>query len=231
MPIGDQILDSKLKVAIFASGNGSNAESLMEFAGQHSDQVEVVCIITDKPEAGVLLRAKKWNISSFCIPFDRESFPHLNAAKEDHENKILSILEDVDADWICLAGYMRILTSKVLAKFYEPSLEVSKVINIHPSLLPSFPGKNAYEQAFYSGVKMSGVTVHFVDSGIDTGPPILQDCFPRLENDSLEDFIKRGLSLEHQLYRKALKLIIESRVSLDVIANSRRRIVSINKGL
>ena len=116
-----------------------------------------------------------------------------------------------------------------LDSFFDGELGVSRVINIHPSLLPSFPGKNAYEQAYYSGIKMSGVTVHFVDSGIDTGPPILQECFPRFETDTLDEFVARGLETEYQLYRQAIRCLIEKRISLLPIEGSEKSIVNIER--
>lgn len=200
-------MDNKIAIAIFASGNGSNAENIIHFAAENP-QLFVACVITDQPAAGVVQRCER--LQTLCYTVPRQH------GREDQEQRILTLLAKHRIDWICLAGYMRILSAAILAKFYDPLLEVARVINIHPSLLPAFPGKNAYERAFSAGVEQSGATVHFVDEGVDTGPVILQESFPRYVTDTFEQFKNRGLELEYRLYRSALKLIAEQRIAFKI---------------
>ena len=185
-----------------ASGNGSNAENLIRFAADHnrsaSVSIEVVCVLCDKENAGVIERANRLGIKTHVVPKKRSE------AKKEHEQRIIELLHPYGVDWICLAGYMRILTSHFLKVFHNNEYDVPKVINIHPSLLPKFPGLNAYEQAFSSGAKEGGATVHFVDSGVDTGKHILQKSFHAESIDTLEAFQKYGLELEHKLFPMAL---------------------------
>jgi phosphoribosylglycinamide formyltransferase-1 len=130
-----------------------------------------------------------------------------SAAKEIHEQTIHRQLEEYSFDYICLAGYMRIFSKDFIAQNWNSSLGLSTIINIHPSLLPSFKGKDPYEQAFAYGVTLHGVSVHFVEPDIDAGPIILQKSYKRLKNDNFEDFKKRGLDLEYIAYREALKRV------------------------
>ncbi len=199
------------KIAIMASGSGSNAEALLDNYFNEKNlhhKMQIKAIITDKKEAFVLERAKKFPVSCYAVPYD--SCPEgRDFSKKAHERKILSILNDLEVNWIFLAGYMRLLSQEFLNHFYESDGESSyyRVLNIHPSLLPSFPGISAYKDAFDYGVKISGSTVHFVDEGVDTGPILLQTSFKRESNDTLEAFSKRGLSLEHKLYVNSMHII------------------------
>lgn len=153
------------------------------------------------------------DVPHVCIPLVRNKSNTRTEDKAAHEAAIYEWMNSKNVDWVFLAGYMRILSADFIKKFHDPNLGVSRILNIHPSLLPSFPGKNAYEQAFQAGVKSSGVTVHFVDPGVDTGPPIIQESFPRFEQDTLEDFEKRGLEVEYRLYRKAMDMVSKGRLS------------------
>ena len=181
-----------LRVAVFASGNGSNAEVLLK-ASKSLSNLEISLIMTDQPEAKVIQRAQAFNCSAKTIPFNRT---HKSYAED--KKKLIELLNDYQIDWIFLAGYMRILSPEFVAKY------PSRIVNIHPSLLPKFPGPRGYEDAFNSDETHSGVTIHFVDDGVDTGEILLQEQFPRLSNDSLESFKQRGLMLEHELYPRVL---------------------------
>ena len=164
----------------------------------------MACLVADDPRALVLERAKEWNLPYYCI----ES---RGMDRKGHEEKVVQVLQSHHVDWVFLAGYKRILSGYFLSHFIEAEGKHSRVVNIHPSLLPEFPGLNAYERAFEAGKNFSGVTVHFVDEGVDTGAIICQDHFPRKAEDTLEDFIERGLELEYRLYRRALQLIIDGK--------------------
>ena len=192
--------------AILASGRGSNAANLIILSREESlrERLSIACLIADNPAALVLERAKEWNVPSYCIPRQKMD-------RVEHEKKILQQLAYHKVDWVFLAGYKRLLTKHFLSAFTYPGEEHARVVNIHPSLLPDFPGLNAYQRAFAAGGDYSGVTVHLVDEGTDTGAMICQERFERKKGDTLEEFMQRGLKLEHKLYRRAVRMIIEGR--------------------
>lgn len=179
-----------------ASGNGSNAENIMEYAAAYPHQLEVVGVITDQPHAGVIERAKRREVPYLICPYQ--------VSKKKHEALILAQLAQWQTQWILLAGYFRILSAHFIQHFYNPELEMGTIVNIHPALLPAFPGKDGYGDAFAAGVKYSGVTLHFVDAGIDTGAIIAQEIFPRYQDDQFADFRQRGMEQEYRVYRRFL---------------------------
>ncbi len=179
------------KIAILASGTGTNATAIMDYAALNSNFVSVVGMISNKKDAPVLQRAEERK-----VPFAH--IPH------KYQDRQIDQLNAWGAEWVCLAGYMRIVTSEFLRNFRDDDRGYSRVLNIHPSLLPEFPGMEAYEQAFVAGVQESGVTVHLVDEQLDHGPIILQKSFNREENDNLASFQDRGRKIENQLYVDAL---------------------------
>jgi len=191
-----------IKLAILASGNGSNAEILVKKARLLN--LEVVGIFCDKEGAFVLERARQLEVPyELILPLPKEK-------REDFDRRLWQRLKEYEVKWVFLAGYMRLLSKEFLHNFFDPSLKQNRVINIHPSLLPSFPGVRAYEEAFEAGVGLSGVTVHFVDEGIDTGKIIKQKSFPRFKDDSLETFKRRGQNLEHFLYPQVLEELLSN---------------------
>jgi phosphoribosylglycinamide formyltransferase-1 len=198
------------KFAIFASGLGSNALNLISYARENADKFSIEVLVTDKEDAPVIKNAQMLGVTVEVIPFIKTEYPKLD--KKNHEEKILEALKKYNISWVVLAGYMKILSPQFLNNFYDQKLQKNRVLNIHPSLLPNFPGKDGYGDAFSAGVPVSGVTVHFVDSGIDAGPIFLQRSFERFESDTLEDFISRGKKIEHELYREAVKLVAEDRI-------------------
>lgn len=193
----------KTKIAVFVSGSGTNLQSLIDKAESGWLPVEVACVISDKEKAFGLERARKHGIPAFFV--DRK----LHALREDHEEAIITILKQFDVELIVLAGYMRLLTSHLIGQYRN------RIINIHPALLPSFPGTDGYGDAWRYGVKVSGCTVHFVDEGCDTGPIILQGVNTVDESDTLESFRERGLKIEHQVLPEAIKLYCEGRLKVD----------------
>jgi phosphoribosylglycinamide formyltransferase-1 len=197
---------SNINIAIFASGNGTIAESIIQHAIKHSYIKNIKTVVTDNDKAGVITRLKKYDIKVTEINFE-----NLNQIYTEnkilHEQKILNHLQKFDIKWVCLAGYMRILSKDFL-------IEYPNTINIHPSLLPDFKGRSAYEDAFKSGVKESGVSLHFVDSGIDTGPIIKQVKFKRNDNDSFDEFKNRGMEIERKIYPEIIhEIVIKGTVS------------------
>lgn len=190
-------------IALLASGTGTNALNLIE-ASKAFKNVRVACLIVD-------------TLSSPLPDIVREKYPMLpvhrilpmgglkgQARKLDHEKRVLETLTNHEVNYICLAGYMRILGPLLLDTFRN------RIVNIHPSLLPLYPGIDSYKRAFEDGVSESGVTVHIVDEGVDTGPVLFQEKFPRLESDTLDDFIQRGKEIEWKLYPLILKKLNES---------------------
>jgi len=192
-----------LLLAIMASGRGSNAKAILEAIEQGKLDAKVQCVISNMPHAPVLTMADNFGVPTFCIF-------HQGLSRENHETQVLNVLKDYQIDYLVLAGYMRLMTPTFLSAFHAKNHY--RIINIHPALLPAFPGAHGYEDAFQYGVKISGVTVHFVDEGIDTGPILMQESFPRLDDDTLETFKSRGLALEHVIYPKALQLLAQNRV-------------------
>lgn len=194
---------NNINIAIFASGSGSNAQVLIEKAISLGHPIR--CVITDKRNAGVIKRCKKLNTPYHVISFFSIEGNRYQEDKSLHEKRILKVLDKYKINWIFLAGYMRILSEEFLSNFYNKNTKQNNVINIHPSLLPDFPGKQAYHDAYMANINESGVTVHFVDSGIDTGKIITQKKFERLPNDSFETFNQRGLKVEHQIFPYVLE--------------------------
>ncbi|MFH1017660.1 MAG: phosphoribosylglycinamide formyltransferase [Pseudomonadota bacterium] len=201
-------MTSTIGAAVFASGEGTNAEALVRHAQTRPDALAIPCGITDQPRAGVIARLSGLGVPVHVLPFARRASETVTEAKASHEAAILGKLAPYAVEWIFLAGYMRILSSDFVSRFVRPGEPRSRILNIHPALLPEFPGLDAYRRAFRAGVPRSGVTVHFVDAGVDTGPILLQRTFPRLPGDTLESFIARGKTLEHTLYAEAVDRVI-----------------------
>jgi len=184
------------KIAVFASGNGSNFQAIIDEMEQGNLSAEIVALVTDKPHCSAVERAHKHNIPVFS--FDPKNY----AAKEDYEKEIAFYLIEKNVSLIVLAGYMRLIGSVLLSAFHN------RIINIHPALLPAFPGKNGILQAWQYGVKVFGVTVHYVDKGIDTGKIIAQESFKVERKESLEEIEQKIHSIEHQLYPKVIREIL-----------------------
>lgn len=174
------------KIAVFASGNGSNFQVIAE-------QFPVEFVFSDHRDAYVLERAEKLGVSAHA--FELKEFD----SKVDYEKAIVALLEKYDIDLVCLAGYMKIVGTTLL-KAYE-----GRIINIHPAYLPEFPGAHGIDDAWEAGVDQSGVTIHWVDSGVDTGTVIKQVRVPRLAGDTIESFEARIHENEYKLYPEVLE--------------------------
>ncbi|WP_085993305.1 phosphoribosylglycinamide formyltransferase [Oceanobacillus senegalensis] len=185
---------SKVKAAVFASGAGSNFQSIMESSNL---PCEISLLVCDRPGASVIEKADKLGVPTYVFN------PKEYGSKQEFEGTLVSKLQDLNVSWIFLAGYMRIVGPTLLNAFE------GKIVNIHPSLLPDFPGKDAIGQAYKAGVKKTGVTVHYIDAGIDTGPIIAQESVEVLENDTEETLKKRIQQVEHQLYPKVIQQIVK----------------------
>jgi phosphoribosylglycinamide formyltransferase-1 len=189
----------EVRLAILASENGSNAEAIMKWA-QNSEFASVVCLGCNNAEALVLSRAEKFHVPHFTI------LKKKNETKEEYDRRLIEALEDYSPDWIILAGFMRLLSSEFLKHFNY------QVINIHPSLLPAFPGMDGYGEAYKSSVLESGCTVHYVDEGLDSGEIIAQKKFSKIPGESFEDFKKRGLAIENQFYPEVLEKLFRGKL-------------------
>lgn len=191
------------RVVVFISGSGSNMVSLAKACQAADFPAEIGFVISDKASAGGLEKARDMGIPT--LVFERRTY----ASKVEHEAAILAALGEIAPDIICLAGYMRLISGDFIAP-YE-----GRIINIHPSLLPLFPGLHTHQRAIDSGMKISGCTVHFVTEGMDEGPTIAQGAVPVLSDDTAETLAARILTVEHQLYPLTLKLLAEGKVRMD----------------
>jgi len=180
-------------IAIFASGSGSNFEAIATAVINGKINAKVSLLVCDKPEAKVISRAKRLGVPVFvCSPRDFKS-------RLAHEERILVELNAARVEFIVLAGYMRIVGEILLSEYG------GKIVNIHPSMLPAFPGMDAIAKAFASGASHTGVTVHFIDEGVDTGPIIAQRQVKILPGDTLETLEERVHQVEHELYVEVLR--------------------------
>ncbi|WP_404457842.1 phosphoribosylglycinamide formyltransferase [Oceanobacillus kapialis] len=184
----------KVRAAVFASGTGSNFQAIME---AEDLPIEVVLLVCDKRGAGVLEKAKRFGVNASI--FDPNSY----GSKSAYEQELIEELNEARVEWIFLAGYMRIVGPDLLGAFE------GRIINIHPSLLPAFPGKDAIGQAYQAGVDTTGVTVHFIDEGIDTGPIIAQEPVAVFPGDTEEQVKERIQQVEHRLYPKVIRQLLE----------------------
>lgn len=190
-----------ISIAILVSGRGSNLKAILEAIAQGKLAASVPIVISNNPDAPALDVARQYGVHAVSIA-------SRGISREQHEKSVLSALSGLTIDYLVLAGYMRLLTSGFLREFRHAD-GYFRVINIHPSLLPAFPGAKGYEDAFNFGVRVSGVTVHLVDEQVDHGPILAQEAFPRLEDDTVDTFKARGLSVEHRLYPAVLQDIAE----------------------
>lgn len=191
--------NSAVPFVILASGEGTNARVLLEHARKYADRLAPKAVISDRSGAPVLDLAASLGVPTYVV-------------SHREENMMLALLKRLGPRWALLAGYKRIVGKSFLDFFQDQNFH--RVLNVHPSLLPAYPGLGGYERAFQDGVRLSGVTVHLVDGGLDTGPCVLQESFEREDGDDLAAFSARGRKLEHKLYPKALDLAAAGKISV-----------------
>ncbi len=191
------------RIAVLISGSGSNLQSIIDSARSGYLKVEIAVVISNKEEAYGLTRAVNHGIPTEVIKHGDFS------GREEFERKLIDILEGYSIDLVVLAGFMRVLTPLFVNHFHH------RIMNIHPALLPSFPGTHGQEQAFDYGVRFTGCTTHFVDEGTDTGPIIIQAVVPVLAEDTVETLASRILKEEHRIYPESLKLWSEDRLVIE----------------
>lgn len=193
-----------MKIAVLASGNGSNLQALMD-AEERGELAggKIVLVVSDKPEAFALKRAEKKGIETFVLEKKGFSF------REEYDKAVVKRLCEAGIELIVLAGFMRILSNYFLTEYKD------KIINIHPALLPSFKGEHGIKDAYEGGVKITGVTIHFVTEELDGGPVILQSIVKIEDNDTLETLEEKIHKEEHRLYPEAVRLFVQGKLKID----------------
>lgn len=181
-----------MRLAILLSGRGSNFAAIHQAIVERELKAEIVCVISNQPDAPGLARARELGLPAHVISHRDYT------TRAAHEEEVLRLLAEAEPDFICLAGYMRLLTPVFIAAWPH------RILNIHPSLLPAFPGVDAQAQALAHGVKVSGCTVHFVDANLDAGPIIVQRTVPVRDDDTVDKLAARILEQEHIAYVEAL---------------------------
>jgi len=192
----------KLRLAVLASGGGTNLQSIIDQSRQGLLNAEIHLVISNNPGAGALTRATQAGIKTACI--NHREFD----SRESFDQQVIATLQAAQIDLVVLAGFMRIISAPFLQAFPQ------KIINIHPSLLPAFPGLHVQQKAIDYGAKFSGCTVHFVDDGVDTGPIIVQSVVPVHPEDTEESLAARILEQEHKIYPQSIQWIAEGRVKI-----------------
>jgi len=192
-----------LRIGVLASGGGSNLQAIIDCCHGGSLTAEIAVVLANNPDAGALERARRAGIPARCI--DHRGY----ADRESFDAALAAALKEAGVELVVLAGFMRIITRIMLDAFPQ------RIINIHPALLPAFPGLHVQQQALDYGARFSGCTVHFVDGGVDTGPILIQAVVPVLPGDSAESLAARILEQEHRIYPRAIQLIAEGRVKVE----------------
>lgn len=187
-------------VGVLASGSGTNLQALLDATADPAHPARIAVVLSDRADAYALERARAAGVPAIHVPRSRD--------RAEHDGRMVAHLRAHGVEWVCLAGYMRIVTSALLSAFPW------RVLNIHPALLPAFPGLHAQEQALRAGVRITGCTVHLVDEGTDTGPILVQAAVPVLPEDDLAALSARILRQEHVIYPLALRWAAEGRVSV-----------------
>ena len=200
----------RLRVGVLASGRGSNLQALLDAAREPHYPARVVLVVSDRERAPALERAAAAGVEAFFLD------PKAYSDRAAYDTALLAALESHRVELVCLAGFMRILGPAVVRRLH------GRLVNIHPSLLPAFPGLRAQRQAVEHGVKVAGVTVHFVDDGVDTGPIIAQASVPVHDDDTEESLSARILVEEHRIYPAVVRSIAEGR-----LRTAGRRVVSV----
>jgi phosphoribosylglycinamide formyltransferase-1 len=199
-----------IRVAVLLSGRGSNFGAIHQAIIDGRLDAEIVAVISNRADAPGIAKAREWCYAAHVI--DNREFP----SRPGHEREVLQVLRAAKPDFIALAGYMRLLSTEFVSEYHQ------RIVNIHPSLLPAFPGVDAQAQAIEHGVKITGCTVHFVDEHLDAGPIILQRPVEVRDDDTVETLSARILEHEHEAYVDALRILAEGRYRID----DRRVVVS-----
>jgi phosphoribosylglycinamide formyltransferase 1 len=195
-----------LRVAILASGRGSNLQAVIDAIETGTVQAKIVAVISNKKDAPALERARRHGLPSLFV--DPTPYADRPDSREAYDRELLDVLQRHNVELILLAGYMKIVTKALIESF------ANRMMNIHPSLLPSFPGLHVQKKAIEWGCKLAGCTVHFVTEGVDEGPIILQAAVPILDSDTSDTLATRILEQEHKIYPRAVQLFAEGRLQV-----------------
>lgn len=245
-------VSGRLRIAVLVSGSGTNLQALIDRAEKGTLDADIVCVGSDRASAYGLVRAQRAGIPTFVVSYEKylkgpldDSIDEAVLASVDTrqriladaeaevrrdrlrrlmaaEKEILAHLEAYGAELVCLAGFMRLLTPFFLGRFRKN--DRPGVVNIHPALLPAFPGRHGYRDTYRYGCKWGGITIHFVDEGEDTGPVIAQAVYPIWDEDTCEEVQQRGLHLEHMMYAQVINWIARDRVRLVPRLDGRPRV-------
>jgi phosphoribosylglycinamide formyltransferase-1 len=196
-------MDGRLRVGVLISGRGSNLQALLEACADPDFPAQIVCVLSNHADAYGLQRAAEAGVPTVVV--SHRDYPD----RKTFDDAINESLRSFDVEFLCLAGFMRILDGQFVARWRD------RLINIHPSLLPSFPGLDTHQRALDMGVKVAGCTVHFVRADVDTGPIIAQAAVLVLQDDDADSLAARVLEKEHEIYPRALRLCAEGRVTID----------------
>ncbi|MGH9356530.1 MAG: phosphoribosylglycinamide formyltransferase [Terriglobia bacterium] len=188
-------------IGILISGRGSNFEAIAHSLAGAETPARISMVISNREDAAGLDRARQMGINVRCVASQGRQ-------RERFELDLLAALREAAVDFICLAGFMRVLSPEFVSRY------PNRILNVHPSLLPAFPGADAQRQALEHGVRISGCTVHLVDTGVDSGPIVLQAAVPVADDDTVESLSARILAQEHRIYPEALRLLVEDRLCL-----------------
>ncbi|HET7100803.1 MAG TPA: phosphoribosylglycinamide formyltransferase [Terriglobia bacterium] len=189
-------------IGILLSGRGSNFEAIARNVAAGKIPAKIALVISNREQAPGLEHARQMGLRTLFIP-------SRGVEREPYDSKVVAALKETQVDLVCLAGFMRILSPVFVQAF------PGRILNIHPALLPAFPGLDAQKQALDCGVKFTGCTVHIVDEGMDTGPIVLQAVVPVLDDDTVETLSARILKEEHRIYSEAVRLMIEDKVRIE----------------
>ncbi len=190
------------KLGVLLSGRGSNFEAIADNVAAGKIPAEIAVVISNKPTARGLERARERGIEAVCIPSK-------GLEREEYDRRVVALLKEKQVDLVCLAGFMRLLSAYFVSAF------PNRILNIHPSLLPSFPGLEAQHQALEHGVKFSGCSVHFVDEHLDAGPILIQAAVPVLDDDTEDTLSTNILTEEHRIYTEAINLVLSGKFRVE----------------
>lgn len=193
--MAEPVRSGKVRVAVLLSGRGSNFLALHAAMERGEVPAEIVLVVSNRADAAGLAKARSLGLPTALVP-------HRGLSRRQHEERVLAALTGAGAEWVCLAGYMRLLTPYLVAAFPE------RILNVHPSLLPAFPGLDAQAQAWRHGVRVAGCTVHLVDEAFDSGPIVVQRPIAVAEDDTAEALAERILRQEHLAYPEALRRLL-----------------------
>ena len=192
-----------MRIGVLASGSGSNLQAILDACASRAIPAQVAVVICNVADAKALQRAEAARVPALLLPHQKV------VSREEYDRQVVTALQKHSVDVVCLAGFMRLITPVLLGAYKD------RILNIHPSLLPAFPGLHAVRQALAAGVRVSGCTVHVVDEGTDTGPILIQAAVPVLEGDTEETLAARILLQEHRCYPRAVALWAEGRVRIE----------------